>query len=199
MHELAGCRVTTKFGTVNGYVTEHVDGVLRMQLDVPPAGRKVGDEATVTVLDPVRGECVYAGLLARLAGPSVDVVVVERGQWHQRRSASRAPYRISCLGTLDPDGTAEPIPLTVLDVSASGLRLGTKRALASGAVVELRLPVDGVAIGLRARVLRIEESMTGWRYGCELLDLADRTRETLFRLVLRLQREEARRAAAARD
>ena len=66
MHELAGCRVLASAGPVDGYVTSYAAGVLRLSLEGPLVGRTVGDQVTVTVLDPVRGECTYRGLVDML-------------------------------------------------------------------------------------------------------------------------------------
>ena len=47
----------------------------------------------------------------------------------------------------------------------------------------------------RIAVVRHEVSSTGTRYGATLVDPSERTRDALYRLVLRLQREQARHAA----
>lgn len=198
MHELAGCRLVTTGGVVDGYVTEYAAGVLRLQLEDPLVGRQVGDPVTVSVLDPVRGECTYRGLLGRSIGQEIDVVVVETVAQRQRRTAARAPYQVTCAAILETDQGTESLPVTVLDVSATGLRLSAKRRMAEGTVLTVRLPADGRTLELRARVLRLEETRHAWRHGCQFLDLEDRTREALYRLVLRLQRE-ARRAALAQE
>ncbi|AEI12666.1 PilZ domain-containing protein [Cellulomonas gilvus] len=205
MHELAACHVVTKTGTVVGFVERFEAGVMLIHVDEPPVDRRIGDEAQLVVLDPVQGECRYVGLLGGIGPDTVHVVVEDQVARHQRRSAARAYYRATCLGALErhaaddasgdgPDG-AGALRLTVVDVSASGIRFASPHELAHGDVVRISLPVDDTALPLRARVLRIEESQSGWRYGCELLDLAERTREQLFRLVLRLHREEARARA----
>lgn len=199
MHELAGCRLLAGDGLVDGYVTEYASGVLRMQLEQPLLSREVGDHVTVQVLDPVRGECTYRGLLARTAGVAVDVVVLEAVGQRQRRSAARAAYQVTCVGIVDPKGDAQKLPLTVLDVSATGLRFAAKRKVPEGTVVLVRLPADGGVLELRARVVRAEEGRVIWRHGAELLAVPDATRERLYRLVMRLQREELRRAAQERD
>ncbi len=198
MHELAGCRVLTAEGTLDGYVEEYAAGVLRVRLEEPLDARVVGDHITVTVLDPVRGECTYRGLIAKAPGPEVDVVVMEALDRRQRRSAARAPYQVTCLGVIEVDGEAEQLALTVLDVSATGMRFSARRMMSHGTEVLVRLPADGVALALRARVLRVDEGRHSWRCGAEFVDVDDSTRERLYRLVMRLQREEARRNAATR-
>lgn len=199
MHELAGCRLLMAEGVVDGFVTQYAAGVLRMQLEDIVTGRDVGDLVTVQVLDPVRGECTYRGLLAKLSGPEVDVVVTEAMGQRQRRSAARAAYQVTCLGVLDPNGDAEQFALTVIDVSATGLQFASRRTVEPGGLLVVRLPVDGTTLELKARVLRAEESRSVWRHGAELVDVDEPTREKLYRLVLRLQREEVRRAAEGRS
>ncbi len=195
MHELAACRLSTKVGDVDGHVVAYEGEMLTVTTDESLEGRGLGDEVRVTVLDPVRGVCRYVGLLGDLDGDTVGVVVLERSMPDQRRSAARAYYRVDCAGRLDSGGS---LPVTVVDISATGVRFVTGRRLEHGDVVRFTMPTDGDDVDLVARVLRIEEGRHEWRYGCELLGLSERTRETLFRLVLGLQRAAARRRADAR-
>ncbi|HEY0119616.1 MAG TPA: PilZ domain-containing protein [Cellulomonas sp.] len=199
MHELAGCRVIAAEGVIDGYVTEYAAGVLRMQLESPLLARDVGDPVTVQVLDPVRGECTYRGIVAKAPGPAVDVVVMETAGQRQRRSAARAPYQVTCLGVVQTYDGPVQLALTVLDVSATGLRFSSKRQVPDGTVLLVHLPAEGTTLELRARVLRVDEARHMWRHGAEFFDVDDASRERLYRLVMRLQREEVRRAAAARD
>ena len=199
MHELAGCRLLAAEAAVDGYVVDYADGVLRMQLEAPLVVQEVGDAVTVQVLDAVRGECTYRGLLARSLGTSVDVVVLESAGQRQRRSAARAPYVVTCIGVVGEDENSEQVPVTVLDVSATGLRFSSRRKLTLGAVVVVRLPAEGETLELHARVLRVEEARTLHRYGAELVDVDVRTQERLYRLVMRLQREELQRASDERS
>lgn len=192
MHELALCCLTTKSDQVDGHVVTFDGDVLTMATDTPVEGREIGDAVTVSVLDPVRGVCRYTGLLGGLGEEAVQVVVLEHGMPDQRRSAARAYYRVGCTGKVEtPDG-AEPLALTVVDVSASGVRFVTSRLLALGDLVRFGMPAGDATVDLCAQVLRIEEGQHEWRYGCELLELDERTRERLFRLVLGLQRQAAR-------
>lgn len=192
MHELALCRLGTKSGEIDGHVVTFDGDVLHIDVDESPAGREIGDAAELTVFDPVRGLCYYSGLLGGIGEDSVQLVVLERGVPDQRRSAARAFYRVDCLGQLQTPEGPQRLPVTVVDVSASGVRFVCRRTLALGDVVTFSLPTGDESLDVRARVLRIEEGQHEWRYGCELLDLSNRTREALFRLVLRLQRAAAR-------
>jgi len=198
MHELAVCHVSGKYSSTVGFVEQYDDGVLLARVENPLADQHLGDAVQLTVLDPVRGECRYDGLLGGLGDDHVSVVVRDLVSQQQRRSAARAYCEIACIAALedatgDLDGAAR---ITVVDVSASGIRFATTTSLAVGDVVRLTLPVDPGAVDLRARVLRVEEATWGWRYGCELLDLTEPTRDALFRLVLRLQREEIQARSA---
>lgn len=202
MHELAGCRVATPYGDIGGYVTEYSAGVLRMRTDSPLPEVEPGDAVGVTVLDPVRGVCSYAGVTASVEarddGAAVDVVVVEDVARHQRRAAARALYRCSCVATLEGGETPRTIRVTVLDVSATGARFTTAEDVPEGVTLRLGLPIGDDLVDLRLRVVRHEVSSTGTRYGAMLLDAPERTRDALYRLVLRLQREQARHAAQLR-
>ena len=196
MHELALCRLGTKTGEVEGHVRTFEGDLLVLEVDELPEGREIGDAATVTVLDPVRGRCPYVGLLGGMHDDEVRVVVLERGEPNQRRSAARAFYRVSALGKLETADGTQALPVTVVDVSASGVRFVTRRLLHRGDVVRFPMPVGDGSVDLVARVLRVEEGQHEWRYGCELLELDERTRERLFRLVLSLHRAWARERAA---
>lgn len=197
MHELATCCLRTKSGEIDGHVVAFDSDVIDLEVEQPLTSREIGDAASLTVLDPVRGLCRYVGLLGGMAGSTVQLVVLERGMPDQRRSAARASYRVSCLGKLEtPDGAAS-LPVTVVDVSASGVRFVSRRRLHKRDVVRFPMPAGDVSVDLVARVLRIEEGQHEWRYGCELLDLDHRSREALFRLVLSLQRVAARERSGA--
>lgn len=196
MHELALCRLSTKTGEVAGHVRMLDGDLLVLDVESLPEDREIGDAAEVTVLDPVRGHCHYTGLLGALDGDEVTVVVLERGAHLQRRSAARAYYRVSCLGKLETVDGTEPLPVTVVDVSASGVRFVTRRLLEHGDVVRFPMPAGDDSVDLVARVLRVEEGQHEWRYGCELLELHERTRERLFKLVLGLHRAAARERTA---
>lgn len=194
MHELAGCRVLAAAGSVDGYVTSYAAGVLRLSLEGPLLGRAVGDPVTVTVLDPLRGECSYRGLVAGGLGTDVDVVVTETLARRQRRGAARAGYQVPCAAVVHGEHGSRTVAVSVLDVSATGLRLSSRRRLAPGTELTLRLPVADDVQELRVRVVRSEESMSAWRHGCEIVGLDEHTRDLMYRLVARLHREEAHRA-----
>jgi hypothetical protein len=197
MHELAGCRLMTADGMVGGHVVAYSDGVLRLHVEAAGPVHAGDDPVAVEVLDPVRGECTYRGLVAKVLGTAVDVVVVEATGQRQRRSAARADYHVTCAAVLETDDEPERVVITVLDVSATGLRFSSRRDLTHGAVLVVHLPAPTGVLELRARVLRIEDTRGGYRYGAELLDVDQRTTERLYRLVLQLQREEVRRRAAS--
>lgn len=196
MHELAGCRLMTADGVVEGHVVTYGAGVLRLHVGSPGPVHAGEDVVAVEVLDPVRGECTYRGLVAKVLGTAVDVIVVETTGQRQRRSAARATYHATCAATAELDDEAVRLALTVLDVSATGLRFAVRRELPHGTRLVVHLPIDGATLELHAQVLRVEEAREGHRYGARLVDVDEHTSEQLYRLVLRLQREELRRRAA---
>jgi hypothetical protein len=196
MHELAECRLMTADGLVGGHVVAYAAGVLRLHLPSPGPVRVGNELVAVEVLDPVRGECTYRGLVAKVLGTAVDVIVVEATGQRQRRSAARADYHVTCAAVATLDGEPEHLVVTVLDVSATGLRFSSRRELPHGTALTVHLPTNAGALELRARVLRVEDAREGHRYGAELVDADEPTTERLYRLVLRLQREEVRRRSA---
>ncbi len=198
MHELAVCHVGAKHGSAVGFVESYDAGVLVARVHSPLTEQHIGDAVQTIVLDPVRGECRYTGLIGGITDEQVTIVVQELVEQNQRRSAARAEYQAACIAVRDRDEDGGAIRLSVVDVSASGIRFASPAVLDVGDTVRFSLPVDAGAVDLRARVLRIEDAPWGWRYGCELLGLDNRTREALFRLVLRLQREQARARADRR-
>ena len=103
MHELAGCRLMTADGVVEGHVVTYGAGVLRLHVGSPGPVHAGEDVVAVEVLDPVRGECTYRGLVAKVLGTAVDVVVVETTGQRQRRSAARATYHVTCVATAELD------------------------------------------------------------------------------------------------
>lgn len=197
MHELALCSLRTRSGDVAGHVVSFDSDVLVIEVQVPLEDREIGDAASAIVMDPVRGLCRYVGLLGGTDGTSVQLVVVERGVPDQRRSAARASYRVACPGRMETSAGIVAVGVTVVDVSASGVRFVTSRRLHRGDVVQFPMPAGDTTVDLLARVLRVEEGQHEWRYGCELIDVDDRTRETMFRLVLALQRAAARERSLA--
>ncbi len=197
MHELAICHVGAKHSATVGFVEQYEAGVLVARVQAPLTDQNIGDAVQAVVLDPVKGECRYVGLLGGITDEHVSVVVQELVTQNQRRSAARASYEASCIAMHESDPDSSAVRVSVVDVSASGIRFASSAELDEGDVVRFSLPVDGGAVDLRARVLRIEDAPWGWRYGCELLDLDHTTRETLFRLVLRLQREQVARSRAS--
>ena len=196
MHELAGCRLMTLDGVVGGHVVTYGSGVLNLHLQSPGPVHAGDDPVVVEVLDPVRGECTYRGLVAKVLGNAVDVVVVESTGQRQRRSAARAAYRVTCAAVAQLDDAPERLVVTVLDVSATGLRFSCRRDLPLGTALVVQLPTPDGTFELRARVQRIEDAREGHRYGCRLVGVEERVTERLYRLVMRLQREELRRRAS---
>jgi len=171
--------------------------------DVLRGGVEAGAEVSLLVLDEVRGECHYWAQVARVRARGLDLVDVEMVQAVQKRRVARVRLDIPCSGTLEPapgfaaapDGreTVEgapsggPLAFTVLDVSAHGVQVRSKARLAVGRRFAFVFAHTRVPLALTAEVVRAEESLTGYRYGCRLVEQHEQATEELFRFVLQQQ------------
>ncbi len=206
MHELDRCVVFSGSAIlVDGYVRAFEDGVMQVESeDVLRGGAEAGDEVSLRVLDEVRGECHYWAQVGRVRARGLDLVDVEMVQAVQKRRVARVRIDLPCTGTLEPqpgfaaaaetaEGAAEgapsggPLTFRVLDVSAHGIQVRSTARLTVGRRFSFVFPHTRVPLALTAEVLRAEESLTGYRYGCRFVDQHERSAEELFRFVLQQQ------------
>ncbi|MHB1489864.1 MAG: PilZ domain-containing protein [Cellulomonas sp.] len=205
MHELDQCVVFSGSQVlVDGYVRAFEDGVMQVESeDVLRSGADPGDEVSLLVLDEIRGECHYWAQVGRVRARGLDLVDVEMVQAVQKRRVARVRVDLPCSGTLEPQpgftaatdasGGAEgapsggPLTFTVLDVSAHGIQVRSRARLTVGRRFAFVFAPTRVPLALTAEVLRVEESLTGYRYGCRFVDQHERSADELFRFVLQQQ------------
>ncbi len=208
MHELAPCAVSGPSGArAQGYVRALDGDVLRVAVTGDGEALRPGDPVQVVLLDEGRGECRYTGVVARLVDGTLDVAGARLVSVVQKRSAARVRTGVVCVGRVrvpwtpgrtdaspqGPAGDERLVRFTVLDVSATGMRFLFVDQLPTGSIVTFRFPPLALAEDIRATVVRLERSRSGWHHGCRFDGLSRRQSDVLYRYVLRTQGEQRRR------
>lgn len=117
MHDLALCKVYDDSGTVVvGYVRLFDRDMLTIGTEDIVRGLEPGTDVNVEVLDEVRGECLYAGYVSRVAPDGLEVADVALVSTLQKREVVRVGTHVACTGTVlarwqDPhaDAVVEPL------------------------------------------------------------------------------------------
>ena len=214
VHELDRCVVFAAGVVVlDGYVRSFDDAVMRVESEDLLRGTvEAGNELSALVFDEVRGECHYWAVAGHVRARGVDLVEVAMVQAVQKREVSRVRTQLPCTGELEPQPGFLPLPtsdesldetrsptltvggpsggpfaFTVLDVSAHGMQVQSAVKLASGRRFAFVFTHTRVPLSLTAEVMRVQESMTGYRYGCRFVDQRERSAEELFRFVIQQQ------------
>lgn len=212
MHELDRCVVFVGSQVLlDGYVRSFDGGVMRVESEEPVLGSIApGTEVSTLVFDEIRGECHYWAVADQSRARGVDLVSVEMIQSVQKRGVARVRTEIPLTGVLEPhpgsaptsaaasgadpdrepDGAAspgQPIAFTVLDVSAHGMQAWSKVPVRVGRRFTFRFTAARAPLPLTAEVLRVQESRTGYRYGCRFVNQDERSAEELFRFVMQEQ------------
>lgn len=205
MHELSPCTVRAADDdvTVVGFVRAFEGDTLSLGSEDLVRGLTVGADVTVQVLDEVRGECLYAGFVARVAGDQVDIADVDLVATLQKREVARVRTSVPCHGVVTrpaeaflegldgeehaPPGGDHTLDFTVLDISAHGMRVLARDSVPVGSVIRFEFPELDVPFLLAAVVVRVQESRTGMHYGCRFEGTTDREADALFSYVLRTQ------------
>lgn len=223
MHDLSLCTVHVDGEmVVDGFVLDFDGDQLTVATSHLAVGLSPGDDVTVRVLDEVRGECLYAGYVSRVAPDQVGVVEPALVSTLQKREVVRVRVAIPCRGTVvvhtpveatqddasdgvDGSGTGgaddaaeavaaagRRIDFTMLDISAHGMRMLAHLELPAGSLVRFRFEELDAPFVIDAIVVRGEESRTGWHYGCRFVGMTVRQTDALFGYVLRTQGDQRR-------
>jgi c-di-GMP-binding flagellar brake protein YcgR len=169
-------------------------------------GLAPGDDVAVRVLDEVRGECLYAGYVSRVAADQLDVADLGLVSTLQKREVVRVRVAIPCRGTVVPHTaatatatvteatatTGQRIDFTMLDVSAYGMRVLAHVELATGSLIRFRFEELDAPFVIDAVVVRGDQSRTGTHYGCRFVGMTVRQTDSLFGYVLRTQGDQRR-------
>lgn len=200
MHDLAPCTVFVDHETVDGHVATCTDGVLTVVPDEgPQADVRAGDQVEVLVLDEVRGEVRYRGMVTRVGAMTLLVEDLQLVSTLQKRRSARVRVTQICTGAVrSPDGVPRRVTFVVVDIAAHGVRISTTAGLELHDRVRFVYPTPDRAVALEAEVVRVQETTTGTtHYGCRFVGLDERDEDVLFRYVLRTQGEQRR--ARVRD
>ncbi|MBB2924868.1 PilZ domain-containing protein [Cellulomonas cellasea] len=205
MHELSPCtiRAAEDDVTVVGFVRAFEGDTLTIGSEDLVRGLAAGGDVTVQVLDEVRGECLYAGFVQRVAGDQVEIADVDLVATLQKREVARVRTSVPCRGVvtrpaevfleaLDDDHAPHPggehdLDFTVLDISAHGMRVLARDTVPVGSVIRFEFPELDAPFLLAAVVVRVQESRTGMHYGCRFEGTTDREADALFAYVMRTQ------------
>ena len=215
------CELRTPEGELiaRGFVREHEDGTL--VIDAQSLGSTwfdEGDAAVVEVFDANRGALTYHGAVEFVAGKRVRLRDLRLQVARQQRSAVRVPTDLSVpivaqLGvepgdepgavvpTANASGEVElrpPWTVTVIDLSAHGLRFLSDQGVEPGTRWRVALPTPRRPLDLVVEVLRAEEVRGGVAHGARFVDARERDHDVLFGWVLDLQRQQLARRADRR-
>lgn len=85
----------------------------------------------------------------------------------------------------------EQVPCTIMDVSASGARVKTKKEFPEGAMflLETTIVPEEAPFSITCQVLRILEHRRDMEYGCQFVGLPDKEQERLLQAIFVLQRK----------
>lgn len=204
MHELRPVYLDMDGVYASGHV-EWCDGAA-MRVELPSLGRAwtVGAPVRAEVLDDVRGRCVYDGTVTEREDLALVLSGLARVATFQDREAVRVGVHEVVVATVKaaedvPEG--DELKVTLLDLSAHGLRLIAPRRLAVGDALDLAVPrvEQGGSerdVPVRAVVVRTQQMNDVVHYGCRFVGHDAARTELLSRHVARLQREELRRRAS---
>lgn len=217
------CRLRTAAGELvaRGFVREHDEDTLVVDADTLAGGWfEAGESAIVDVLDADRGALTYEGVVDFAEAKRVRLRDLRLQVVHQQRSAVRVPtdLAVQVLAQVgvrpepgDPDGVVVPGPdgrperrldppwdVTVIDLSAHGLRFLADHGAEQGTQWRIRLPAPRRDLELVIEVLRPEEVRGGIAHGCRFVDARERDHDALFGWVLDLQRQLLARRADRR-
>lgn len=157
MHDLALCTVHVDGDAiVDGFVLAFAGDVLTIATSHLAVGLTPGDDATVRVLDEVRGECLYAGYVSRVAPDQVDVADLGLVSTLQKREVVRVRVAIPCRGTVVPHA-AQSAPDDD-DATWTDGATGTAAATATATVTE-----TATATGKRIDFTMLDVSAHGMR------------------------------------
>ena len=217
------CRLRTAAGELiaRGFIREHDEDSLLVDADTLAGGWFApGEMAVVEVLNPDRGSLTYEGVVEFAEAKRVRLRDLRLQVVRQQRSAVRVPTDLAVQVVAQvgvrpepgepedvivpgPDGRPErrldpPWDVTVIDLSAHGLRFLADHGAAPGTQWRVRLPAPRRELELVVEVLRPQEVRGGVAHGCRFVDARERDHDALFSWVLDLQRHLLARRADRR-
>lgn len=157
-----------------------------------------GDEVVLRTFEPIRGRREYVTTVESANPEMLIVSDIELISAFQQRAIVRVGTEIpiTLLYEMEGDELVEaetPIEATILDLSATGIRLYCAVPLDDGYQFGFHLSTDFDDLTLVAQALRREEVPRGYRYGCRLVGTTQREADALHRFVLSEQIAQRRR------
>jgi PilZ domain len=157
------------------------DGVDR----VPEPGASV----VLRTFEEVRGRRDYAVVVRTLEDSHLVLDELALLSAYQQRAIVRVGTDLRVVLEYEvvddrPQDLDPPVQASVLDLSATGVRLHCNVPLTEGQRVGFQLRTDFDDLPLVAEVLRREEAARGYRYGCRLVGTTQREADALHRYVL---------------
>lgn len=202
MHEFDKCIITNKSGSEigSGSVKEFAKSVILISIQdeilVAP-----GIDVIIYIFNRVKGECVYKGKVANFDGDLLNVNNVQFIRSTQKRNNTRVDKTIHYVITHKYKSSSsdekellkEPIEITILNISATGMFFATSADFALGQRIPFTFRDAGSPINLELKIMRVEKRVRGNNYGCMFVDIAKKDADNIFRYVLHEQILQRRR------
>ncbi len=173
-------------GTVSADTGLSLDVLLKDGVDqVPEPGAKV----VLRTFEEVRGRRDYAVVVRALEDSLLVLDELALLSAYQQRAIVRVSTDLRVVLEYEvvddqPVDLDPPIQASIIDLSATGVRLHCNVPLREGQRVGFQLRTDFDDLPLVVEVLRREEAPRGFRYGCRLVGTTQREADALHRYVL---------------
>lgn len=173
-------------GTVSADTGLTLEVTLRDGVDrIPEPGARV----VLRTFEEDRGRRDYAVVVRTLIG---DALILDESALlsaYQQRAIVRVATDLRVTLEYEvvddqPRDLDPPVQASIIDLSATGVRLQCNVPLTEGQRVGFQLRTDFDDLPLVAEVLRREEAPRGYRYGCRLVGTTQREADALHRYVL---------------
>lgn len=148
-----------------------------------------GERIVLRTFEETRGRRDYSVVVRTVGGSELVLDELELLSAYQQRAIVRVgtdlpvtlEYEVVDDRPVDLD---PPVQASLMDLSATGVRLHCYVPLREGQRVGFQLRTDFDELPLVAEVLRREAAPTGYRYGCRLVGTTQREADALHRYVL---------------
>jgi hypothetical protein len=173
-------------GTVVADTGLSLDVLLRDGLAEMP---EVGERIVLRTFEEIRGRRDYAVVIRTLEDGLLAVDELALLSAYQQRAIVRVgtDLRVTLEYEVvddEPRDLDPPIQASIIDLSATGVRLHCNVPLTEGQRIGFQLRTDFDDLPIVAEVLRREEAPRGFRYGCRLVGTTQREADALHRYVL---------------
>jgi PilZ domain len=173
-------------GTVTADTGLSLDVALRDGVEQIPAP---GERVVLRTFEEDRGRRDYAVVVRTLDGDALVLDELALLSAYQQRAIVRVATDLRVTLEYEvvddqPRDLVPPIQASIIDLSATGVRLHCNVPLSEGQRVGFQLRTDFDDLPLVAEVLRREEAPRGFRYGCRLVGTTQREADALHRYVL---------------